>query len=557
MSFHSKGGPRRTLAVGCSVFLVLAFVLMSVGALAQSETPKAEIFAGFSFMRLDDEGASALLPTDVSLKRWYPGWNAELQINANRWFGIVADFSGHYGTPLSGTGVAGLDIPSVHFYNFLFGPVVTYRGERFQPFVHALFGVNRASVSDSVFTPGGGSDSAFAIALGGGLDVKLSRHVAFRLIQMDLLRTNHDPCGFLGGPGCGFDDHQNNLRFSTGLVFLLGGGPPPVPPSCSVSANPSEVYAGEPVRVTASGSNFNPKRTLSYSWSANGGKLEGKDTSGTVDTTGLNPGSYTVTSNITDGRKGTAQCTASFAVKERPKHPPEVSCSANPATVQSGTPSTITVDCKSSDNMEVSVGSWSSSSGKLSGSGNTATLDTAGAGAGPITVSAVCTDSRGLSTNCSATVNMEVPPPPLQASKLNECAFPNEAKPGRVDNTCKAVLDDVALRLQRDADSKAVFVGYSDAEEKGGARLAAQRAINSKAYVTTEKGIDPSRIETRTGSGGGKKAEYWVVPAGVTFSEAGTEVVTEPVAPVRHRAAKKKAAPAEAAPAEEAPAKPQ
>ena len=58
--------------------------------------------------------------------------------------------------------------------------------------------------------------------------------------------------------------------------------------------------------------------------------------------------------------------------------------------------------------------------------------------------------------------------------------------------------------------------------------LAAQRAANAKEYLTKEKGIDPGRIETRTGSGGGMKADIWIVPAGATFSVPGTEVVNAP-----------------------------
>jgi len=170
---------------------------------------------------------------------------------------------------------------------------------------------------------------------------------------------------------------------------------------------------------------------------------------------------------------------------------------------------------------------YSASSGKVAGTGNTATLDTSGAAAGPITVTAKATDQRGLSTDTTTTVTVETPPPPPpQTSKINEIEFPNKAKPWRVDNTAKAVLDDVALRLQREPDAKAVVVGYQDPTERR-KNLAAERAVDTKYYLTAEKGIDPSRIEVRTGSGGGKKAEVWLVPAGATFTEAGTQPVDE------------------------------
>src|ERR1700730_4572313 len=260
-------------------------------------------------------------------------------------------------------------------------------------------------------------------------------------------------------------------------------------------------------------------------------------------------------SNSRKMRKGgEASCSASFTVKEPPKNPPALSCSANPTTVQTGTSSTISCTCTSPDNVPVTVGDWtaSSGSGNISGSGNTATLSTTGASRGPITVSATCTCSRGLKSPPATTQVMVENPPPAapQASKLSQCDFPNPVKPWRVDNTCKAALDDVAKNLQQNADSRLVIVGNAEPTEKR-KNLAAERAVNSKAYVTggeSKLGIDPSRIEVRTGSGGMKTTEYWIVPAGGTFPEAGTQPVDERVVKAvpdhPHAASQKKAKPA-------------
>jgi hypothetical protein len=153
-----------------------------------------------------------------------------------------------------------------------------------------------------------------------------------------------------------------------------------------------------------------------------------------------------------------------------------------------------------------------------------------------------------LTASASSQVNVEVPPPPPpQASKLSQCDFPNEKKPWRVDNTCKAILDDVAKNLQQNADNKLVIVGNADPSEKH-KNLAAERAVDSKAYLTggeAKQGIDASRIEVRTGSAGTKTAEYWVVPAGATFSGEGTQPVDESAVkavPDHPAAPKKKAA---------------
>lgn len=85
------------------------------------------------------------------------------------------------------------------------------------------------------------------------------------------------------------------------------------------------------------------------------------------------------------------------------------------------------------------------------------------------------------------------------ASKISECAF---GKPlsVRVDNVCKRILDDVALRLQNEPRATALIIGYSDPSERKPAQVAGERASNAVKYLS-EKGIDASRATARPGSG--------------------------------------------------------
>jgi hypothetical protein len=90
-------------------------------------------------------------------------------------------------------------------------------------------------------------------------------------------------------------------------------------------------------------------------------------------------------------------------------------------------------------------------------------------------------------------------------------------------------LDDVATRLLHDPESRLIIVGNQASTEKR-RNLAAERAVDSKAYLSggeAKQAIDPSRIEVRSGSAGSKTADYWIVPAGATFSEEGTSPVNE------------------------------
>ena len=53
-------------------------------------------------------------------------------------------------------------------------------------------------------------DTARAVALGGGMDFDLTSRFAVRVFQVDYLHTSL------------FSQTQNNLRFSTGLVYRWG-----------------------------------------------------------------------------------------------------------------------------------------------------------------------------------------------------------------------------------------------------------------------------------------------------------------------------------------------
>ena len=539
MAFHSRTSGRALLAV---VSLILPVFLVPAVTLAQDvETPKYDIFVGYQWLH---PGGTVTAPPPnfnspgrLNIPDMAKGLGGAFTYNWTRYVGLEGDIGHNWDS--SETTVSA-------------GPKLTFRTEDANYFLHTLLSYNRLNVD------GLPDKNGIGAILGGGMDLKLTRKIYWRVFEADYVWARHNYSDVVSSS---FPNLRRvsleGARLRTGLVFNFGY-PQLVPPAASCSVQPSEVMVGEPVTATATGSNFNPKHTLKYDWTGTGGKVTGKDNTASIDTNGVAGGSYAVTAHITDPKQkkgGEATCTANYTVKEPPKNPPTLSCSANPTSVQAGATSTITCTCSSPDNVPVTVGNWTASSGTVTGNGNTATLNATGASSGPITVSATCTDSRGLSSPASTTqVNVEnPPPPPPQASKLTDCDFENMAKigkPWRVDNECKGKLDDVAKNLQQNADNKLVIVGNAEPTEKR-KNLAAERAVNSKAYLTSGEaklGIDPSRIETRTGNGGTKTAEYWIVPGGGSFTEEGTQPVDESVVkpvPDHPRAApKKKAKPA-------------
>jgi hypothetical protein len=220
----------------------------------------------------------------------------------------------------------------------------------------------------------------------------------------------------------------------------------------------------------------------------------------------------------------------------------------------SGDASTITATGSSPDNRPLSY-NCTSTAGRLTGNGPTYTLDTAGVPDSTVTVNCTVSDDRNLTASANTSVKVNVPPPPPTAKDFGAIEFKHDLKrPTRVDNEAKGELDRYADALAAAPDSKGVVVGYATAQEavakkgKKTANFAAERAVNTKDYLTTEKGVDATRIEPRTGTGDDQKTELWIVPAGANFPAEGTSVVDQTkvkpiprVAPAVKKAAHKKA----------------
>jgi outer membrane protein OmpA-like peptidoglycan-associated protein len=402
-----------------------------------------------------------------------------------------------------------------------------------------------------------------ALTAGGGLDYEIGHHVAWRVFQADYEYMHAD---FGPEPQVGGRANIDAARLSTGLVLHLGSIAPPPPVQYACVVNPASVFPGEQVTVTGTATNLNPKKTASYSWTGQGLTVGGTNPTATIDTGSLQPGSYTVTGHVTEGAKAgqSADCTAQFTVKQF--EPPTISCTANPSTVKPGDSSTITCNGVSPQSRPLTY-SYSASAGSINGTGNTATLSTTGAPSGSITVTGTVQDDKGQTASATTTVNVEAPPAPPAPRTQTLCSIQfdkDKRRPARVDNEAKACLDDVALNAQQKADASLVVVGNSapvpapkgrhHAKAPTAADLAAQRAVNTKAYLVTEKGIDASRIQVRTGTNSQNEVEDYLVPAGANFDNdvQGTTPVDEnavkaqprkaPVHHRRHKAAAKKPA---------------
>lgn len=175
-------------------YLLIGFLLLSSLPALGQDTPLVEPFFGYSYLRFDASGGE-----HANLN----GWNGQIAVNPSRWFGIVADGSGFYGTPTISGGPV-----NIHLHSILVGPRLSYR-RRVTPYVQALFGRSflHVSVPGTTFEF---DDSAFGMTVGGGVDWNVRDKVAIRLGQVEWFRTTFS------------DDSQNHLRLAFGVVFRLG-----------------------------------------------------------------------------------------------------------------------------------------------------------------------------------------------------------------------------------------------------------------------------------------------------------------------------------------------
>jgi hypothetical protein len=491
-----------------------------------------DIYAGYSY----------LLPSDkvgiYSFQQETDGYQFNATAYVSHHFGLQVEV-GHSYKPLEASGTSPAP-PFVQlgntagcFYNAEAGPVYRFFvGQHISPFVHAVGG--GAKVGGPKFQT---CEWGYGVTAGGGLDYilpKFHRHLALRVVQADYEYMHVDQGPLTQYDLAGGTDNVSALRVSAGLVVRLGEMEPRLDKSLICDANPTEVYSGEKVVVAANANNYNLRDKYFFRWQLSGGKIEGTGPAVFVDTKGLAAGTYTAIAHVTNKTKGKqiAQCTATFTVKDSPL--PTIRCSANPTTVNPGETSIIT-SYATSIAQRALLYSYSASAGQIEGTKDTTVLQTNGAPPGVITVTCQVKDDLGRTAQATTDVTVSAPPlpPAAKAQKLCTLYFVrDQRRPARVDNEARACLDDIALTLTNQPESRLVLVGEHDVNEPDGQMLAAERVVNTKAYLAQEKGIDPSRVDVRTSATPGRDVETYLLAPGATFDQPMIESVDETKVPI-------------------------
>jgi len=211
---------------------LVVFTFFSSRAVAQKSDdaafPKLEGFAGYSGVFtgfvLIKTGPASVGQTDLDS---VAGFEGAIIGNVNRVLVIKGDASIHFGRYKEPDFTVPCGLPAcptqpanshTRMFNFLVGPELKLRNHtRATPFADGLFGITHTSrafsTSGAALTFSGSTrDTGFGMAFGGGLDVRITRRISFRLSSDYALAYGQT------GPS-GSSKTLNSWRFSFGALF--------------------------------------------------------------------------------------------------------------------------------------------------------------------------------------------------------------------------------------------------------------------------------------------------------------------------------------------------
>lgn len=210
-----------------TALLVCVVLLTGRTALAQ-EYSRWEVPVDYSYAR----GNPAAGAKPFSLN----GGGGGIVFNFNQYIGIKGDMQGYGSTtstfnnvlvvnPLSSPTTISSVSASGNLFTYTVGPQFRFPTHTFKPFAELLFGGAHTNLYTNLISAAGSnlgnSNNAFAMLVGGGFDIRISKTISILPFQMDYLLTRFkNP---LEAPSSGNHNNQNNYRFQAGINFTFGG----------------------------------------------------------------------------------------------------------------------------------------------------------------------------------------------------------------------------------------------------------------------------------------------------------------------------------------------
>ena len=179
--------------------IFVGLLLLSLPVMAQ-DNPKVEVFGGYQYLHIGSNSSAG-----IDSGQGFNGWDAAAQFNFNKNFGVEGEFGGAYAT------VSGVKF---HLYNYTGGPVVFTNIGSIKPFAHVLFGGTQLSGSQSGVSI---SFNGYTTLVGGGVDARVNKALAIRVVQFDWLYY-HFGSKNIGGTTIPSFSGSNNVRIATGVV---------------------------------------------------------------------------------------------------------------------------------------------------------------------------------------------------------------------------------------------------------------------------------------------------------------------------------------------------
>ena len=146
----------------------------------------------------------------------FQGWDGSGSVKLTRHIEIEGDFGSSYRPSY---GLAAYSTSDT-IRTYMGGPRVSTKFSQASLYGHVLFGgltYKRKAGQGPGLPPFTSSDTTFAMAIGGGTDLRLTRHFGVRLVQIDYVRNNNSVSGSFASPG-----QHVNFRILTGAIFRFG-----------------------------------------------------------------------------------------------------------------------------------------------------------------------------------------------------------------------------------------------------------------------------------------------------------------------------------------------